>query len=137
MKIFMVKGLDNKFTAAFDSDYDKIKKIKVGRMIEVEIIQKRNIEFHKKFFALINMVYSNQDHYNNLDELRKDLIISAGFYNVRHSFDGEEIKEAKSISFGSMGEEEFQDLYSKVMDEIVIHFNFNKQGIIDHINQYA
>ena len=82
------------------------------------------------------MVYTNQDHYKNMDHLRRDLIISAGFYEERYSFDGEQIREAKSISFGSMDEDEFQELYNRVLDEIVTHFHFDKDDILQNVEQY-
>lgn len=136
MEIFLVKGDDNRFTVAYDSDFEKIYKIKVGKIIKCEITQPRNLRLHNKFMALIRMVYNNQDHYKNFDQLRKDLIKSAGFYDEHVSFDGEVTREAKSISFGSMKEDEFQNLYSRVMDEIVTHFNFNKEDIINNVQQH-
>lgn len=136
MKIFLVKQLNNSLKVAYNSDYDKIKKLKVGEEYLCEIKQPRNLGFHRKFFALINMIFDNQELYNNLDRLRKDLVIEAGFYNEWADLHGELHKEAKSISFGSMKEEEFQDLYSKVIDVIVQYFNFNKHDIIENVEQY-
>jgi len=136
MEIYLVKQLDNTFKVAYDSDYENLKKIKPLAMIKCEISQPRNIKFHRKFFALIKMVYQNQERYNNIEHLRKDLIISAGFYDSRVNLYGEEINEAKSISFASMKQIEFDDLYNRVLDEIVKHFHFDKQLIIDNIEQY-
>lgn len=136
MKIALVKQLDNSFKSAFDSDYDFIKKLKAGEIYFFEVKRERNIGFHRKFFVLIKMVFQNQEHYDNQDKLRKDLLVSAGIYDTRISFWGEEIKEAKSISFTKMTQSEFDEMYSKVLDEIVTHFNFGKQDIINNVNQY-
>lgn len=136
MELYLVKQLDNSFKVAHDSDYDKLKKIKPLAMVKCVITQPRNIGFHRKFFALINMVYQNQEHYNNSDDLRADLIVSAGFYEKRVSFFGEEILKPKSISFAKMKQDEFDELYSRVLDEIVTHFHFDKQSIIDTVEQY-
>lgn len=136
MEIYLVKQLDNSFKVAYDSDYEKLKKIKAMKMVKCTITQPRNIGFHRKFFALIKMVYQNQEHYNNSDDLRADLIVSAGFYEKRVTFFGEEILKPKSISFASMKQDEFDELYSAVLDEIVKHFHFDKQAIIDNIEQY-
>lgn len=136
MKLTLVKNLNNTFSIAHNSDYEKAKKLKAGVQFECTVIKKRNYEFHKKYFALLNMLFENQEVYNNIDHLRKDLTVEAGFYEVRYNIKGEEIKEAKSVSFGSMKEEEFSDLYSKTLDAIVLHFNFEKQDIIDNVEQY-
>ena len=122
MKFTIVKQLNNSFKVAYDSDYEKIKRIKVGDFLECEIRKPRNYQFHKKFFALIQMIYQNQEIYNNIDDLREDLTISAGYYVKRENLQGEAIKKAKSIKFSEMDEHEFSDYYSRVLDEIVKHF---------------
>jgi hypothetical protein len=136
MKLFLVKQLNNTLKVAYNSDYDKIKKLKVGEEYQCEIKQPRNLKFHRKFFALINMLFENQERYNNSDRLRKDLIIEAGFYDEWVDLHGVINKEAKSISFASMSEDEFQDLYSKVIDVIVQYFHFDKQDIIENVEQF-
>lgn len=136
MEIYLIKGFDNKFTVAYDSDYEKLKKIKPDKMILCKITQPRNIGFHRKFMALIQMVFQNQEHYNSFDKLRRDLIKSAGFIDEHISIWGEVTQVAKSISFSSMDEDEFQELYNRVTDEIVKHFNFEKQSIIDNVHQF-
>lgn len=136
MKFTIVKQLNNTFKVAHDSDYEKMKRLKVGDFLECEIKKPRNYNFHKKFFALINLLYQNQELYNNIDHLRHDLTIAAGFYTTRKNFTGETIIEANSISFAQMNEFDFNNYYSKVLDEIVKHFNFDKQSIIDEVEQY-
>ena len=136
MKLYLVKQLNNSFKVAHNSDYDKMKKLKAGEIYECEVKQPRNLRFHRKFFALINMVYENQEQYSNPERLRKDLIISAGFYDEWFDLEGVQQREAKSISFGSMSEYEFGELYSRVLDVIVQHFNFDRQDIIDNVEQY-
>ncbi|QQV90515.1 NinB/ Orf homologous recombination mediator [Polaribacter phage Freya_1] len=136
MKITLVKNLNNTFSIAYNSDYEKSKKLKAGVHFECEIKKKRNYEFHKKYFALINMLFDNQERYNNVDDLREDLTIEAGFYTKRENIKGESIKKADSVSFASMDEFKFNELYNKTLDVIVKYFNFNKQDIIDNVEQY-
>ncbi|MFK5981426.1 MAG: DUF1367 family protein [Flavobacteriaceae bacterium] len=136
MRLALVKQLDNSFKSAYDSDYDYIKKLKVGEIYFFEVKRERNIKFHRKFFALIRMIYQNQTHYDFEDELREDLLISAGIYTTHISFWGEETKKAKSLKFSNMNQDEFDDMYNSVLDEIVKHFNFGKQDIINNVEQY-
>jgi len=136
MKLALNKQLDNSFKSAYDSDYDYIKKLKVGEIYFFEVKRERNIKFHRKFFALIRMVYQNQEHYDFEEELRKDLLISAGIYTTRISIWGEETKHAKSISFADMSQDDFDEMYEAVLNEIVKHFNFGKEDIINNIKQY-
>lgn len=136
MKLILVKQLNNTFKVAYDSDFEKLKYIKAGDKVMCEIRKPRNIGFHNKFFALIELVFQNQEVYKNKDDLRKDLIVEAGFYEQRVDFHGVVHHKPKSISFASMDEDEFQDLYNKVLDVIVQIFAWDKDDILDNIEQY-
>ena len=136
MKIALIKNLNGTFTPAYDSDLEIAKKIKVNSFYEFDFKKPRNYEFHKKFFALINLSFHNQDTYNNLDDMREDLIIDAGFYRTTENKHGGTVKKALSISFASMDDIEFNNLYSRVADVIVKWLGIEKQDIIDNINQY-
>lgn len=136
MKITLVKKLNNTFQVAYNSDYEKVKKLKVGEEYQCEVKQPRNYRFHKKFFALINLVFENQEVYDNIDDLRYDLTVEAGFFNRRTNLEGNEIKQAKSISFAKMSEEDFGKLYDSFLDVIAKHFNFDKQDIQENIMEF-
>lgn len=136
MKIMMIKGLDNKFTAAYDSDYDNIRKIKPNTMVEVTITRKRNIGFHRKAFALFKMVYSNQERYDNITDLRHDLTIAAGYWRKYVNIHGDVVKVAHSISFASMDETEFNKYYDDVIKIIVLHFHFDREDILENVARY-
>jgi hypothetical protein len=136
MKITLIKTLSGSFKPAYDSDYELAKKIKLNEPYEYDFKKPRNYEFHKKFFGLVNMVFQNQERYNNIDDLREDLIIEAGFYSIRYNFNGVEIYKADSISFANMDEVKFGELYSSVIDVIIKYFHFDKQDIIDNVEQF-
>lgn len=135
--IFLVKQLNGTFLPAYDSDKELMSKIKVGEIYKYKFSKPRNVKFHRKFFALINLVYQNQEHYNSIDHLRYDLTIESGFYEVRtNKFTGEEIVEAKSISFSSMDEVEFSDLYNKFLSTVVRVFGWDGADIEENISEF-
>jgi len=136
MKVYLVKQLSGQFKLADGTDYEKAKKLKLNEIYECEIKQPRNLKFHRKFFALLTMVFENQERYDNMEHLRKDLIIASGHYDLRYNLEGVEIYEAKSISFANMTEFEFGELYSSVIDAIVKYFNFDRQDIVENIEQF-
>ena len=136
MKLGLIKNLNGSFTPAYDSDHEIAKKIKVNSFYEFDFKKPRNYMFHKKFFALINLAYHNQDTYNNIDDMREDLIIDAGFYTTTETKRGDTVKKALSVSFSAMDDIEFNELYSRVADVIVKWLGIEKQDIIDNINQY-
>jgi hypothetical protein len=135
MQITLIKTLSG-FKLAYNSDYELAKKIPLNEPIVYEWKKPRNLKFHKKFFALLNLVFENQEQYNNLDHLRKDLTISAGYYDLRLNIEGLEIREAKSISFAKMTDTEFSDYYNRIIDVVVKWLGIDKEDIIQNINQY-
>jgi len=136
MKITLVKQLNGQFKTAYDSDYEKAKKIKVNEFYEFEYKKPRNYEFHKKFFALVELVYQNQEAYSNKDDLREDLTVDAGFYRTATNLQGNEVKKAQSISFASMDEIEFNEFYNRFIDAVVRWLKIDKQDLVDNITQY-
>ena len=136
MKIALVKQLNNSFKIAYDSDYEKCKRLKVGEIYFFEVKKQRNILFHRKFFALINLVFENQEVYSNADDLRYDLTIEAGFFTRRTNLEGDQVKKPKSISFSSMDETEFEQLYDAFLNVVVKYFKFDKRAIEENIMEF-
>ena len=104
-------------------------KTRLGASVHADFKQLRNYEFHKKWFALLQLAY---DHWEpgeinsefgqpekNLDRFRKDITILAGYYHVVIRLDGSTRIEADSVSFGNMDAETFEQLYSKTIDVIL------------------
>lgn len=103
-----------------DEDYDEKKKLKLGTIYSAEIKVPRNYKFHKKFFALLNTAWAylperTQNGFRSVDGFRQYLTVAAGHYDTFFSPSRKEFVEIpKSISFGSMSEEEFEELYENV-----------------------
>ena len=135
--IYLVKQLNGTFIPAYDSDKELMSNIKVGEIYKYKFSKPRNLKFLRKFFALINLVYENQEHYSSIDHLRRDLTIESGYYDVRvNKFTGEEIIEAKSISFASMDEIEFGKLYNKFLVTVVRVFGWDGEEIENNIADF-
>lgn len=136
MKLFLIKNENGTLSPAYDSDREQLEKHKINEIREYQSKGIRNVKFHRKFFALINMVFSNQDVYKNIDHLRSDLIVAAGFYDVTYDFHGTEVLRPKSISFASMDQDEFENLYSRVLDAVLDIYQWDEQTIIDNIYNF-
>ncbi len=92
----------------------------------------RNYRFHKKFFARLNFAFDYWEpaiEHNvfgatpesNFDTFRKNVKIMGGFYDAHYLLYGAKTFDSKSISFGSMSEDEFEKLYSACVDVILKH----------------
>ena len=118
MDIFLKRTIQG-FIPLYDSDYEAAKKIPLGKEVKASIKTPRNYQFHKKFFALLNLGFNNQGHYDNFETFRFVMTMKAGFFDSIETHKGHQVFKPKSISFGSMTEEEFVDLYSNMLDVII------------------
>jgi hypothetical protein len=136
MKLHVIKTQTG-LKPAYDSDYEVYSKIPLNEVFEIEYKKPRNIGFHRKYFALIKLAFENQTDYRNLNDLRRDISIVAGYYDeVANKVTGEVYKMPKSISFAQMDEIEFSELYEKTKDVICKWLGVNNESIEEEIHQY-
>lgn len=107
-----------------DDDFEEKKKLKLGQTYSVEVKVARNVDFHRKYFALIAYAWEFLDEretatFKSKDNFRKYLEISAGHCDVIfHPKLQEFVEIPKSISFGKMDNTAFSELYERVKDVI-------------------
>lgn len=120
----------NGLQPANDEQFELMKRVGLGNVIEVSWKEVRNYEYHKKFFAMLNIgfdafeppetQFKGKPVMKNFDRFRKDCIIQAGYYDVVANLNGEVRAEAHSIKFGRMKQEDFEKLYNAVANVLLI-----------------
>ena len=115
-----------------NSDDEELRKLKLNTDYKFTVTKPRNYEYHKKFFALLNLAYDNQEHFNNFDEMRAWLTMSAGFYKRVITPSGE-MFQPESISFANKDEIEFNEIYQRVMDEICKWLDLTDEAIQEQV----
>ena len=107
-----------------DDDYEEKKKLKLGQTYSVEVKVARNVDFHRKYFALISYAWEflneqETERFRTKENFRKYVEVAAGHCDVIFHPRLQEYAEIpKSISFGKMDNAEFSDLYKGVKDVI-------------------
>lgn len=104
-------------------------KTKLGQTIHADFKLTRHPMFHRKFFALLRLAFESwepgevSNKYGvpekNFERFRKDLVILSGHYQVVIRLDGSTMIEPESISFGNMEQDDFEELYSAVIDVVL------------------
>lgn len=124
MKIKLLNTLTG-LKPLYDEDYEKKKSLKLGEAYVASIKTFRNLEFHRKYFTLINITWEllgEKAHLffkNNIKAFRHSIEITAGSYELAYSFTRKEwIESHKSIAFDNMEQHEFEELYERVKDII-------------------
>lgn len=112
-----------------------------------KVIKPRNVKFLKKYFALLNFafehwkpgklsgkVFDGVKPEKSFERFRADLTILTGHYKQVIRVNGDTVIEPKSISFASMKEKDFEELYSNTIDVILKHIlqNYTK-GQLDKV----
>ena len=132
MEVYLTKNANGLLIPTYDSDHESCKKIAFGETVKAEITKPRNIGFHRKFFALLNMAFNNQDEYDTFEDFRAVMIMKAGFFK-QIATDRGLVYFPKSISFAKMDELEFGDLYSKMIDVVIKILSITEENIEQEI----
>lgn len=128
MEITLTATQDGSLRPATATDAEAVRRHwKPGQVAVVTVRKPRNGLFHRKGLALFSLLfeywepaiteYKGMAIQKNFDTFRHDLTVAAGFYDVYvNAITGELRLKAKSISFASMDDAEFEKLYSAVID---------------------
>lgn len=130
MKLYC-KNTNHGLIPLYNSDYDQKRKLKIGKDYLCEITMPRNYEFHKKFFALLNLFFENQsENYkiNDFDTFREIKTMKAGYFKIIVTEKGTTYLP-KSINFASMDNVEFEHFYSKMLDLVIKELNADENMI--------
>lgn len=100
-----------------DASAETINTLPPNRPLLASIRQPRNLAHHRKFFALVNLIFDNQSQFASKDELIACLKVYVGHCQV-YERKGELIKVPKSIAFDQMDQVDFDDFYRRVLDVV-------------------
>jgi hypothetical protein len=116
--VITVRNTINGLVPLYSSDLEEKRKLKIGETYQVEVKRPRNYQFHKKFFALLNIGWENTDVEMPFDTYRRWVTMRAGFYKVYHTPKGE-LYEPESIAFSNMDNDTFSEVYERVLSIIL------------------
>ena len=127
--IWLIKTPTGALVPADSQSAEYLKKQKVGQGFKASVTRARNIKFHRKFFDLLKYAfdrwepeekfYKGKPVSKNFNQFRADITILAGYYETAVRMDGSIRVTPKSIAFHRMDEDEFEALYSAVIDVLL------------------
>ena len=151
MEIIFLKTPSGALVPMDDEQAEKLKRIKAGAVVRAEIAAMRNGAFHRKWFALAKFAYDmwvdcvpaqeyrGQPVQPVFEKFRKDLTILAGHFHPVFNINGTFKVEANSISWASMDDEEFAQLYSDTIDAILAkvlpRHGLNRETLAHHVDR--
>jgi len=139
MKVNMVKTAGGNLWPVGDMDAEKLTKFKTGEEYEIDIKLTRNPKFHRKVFAFFNFCFEFwkgdnefQSEAKQFDVFRNHLTVLAGFYDTFYNINGDVRIEAKSLSYGSMKQQEFEELYNALINAAIKNIFMNADKSIEN-----
>lgn len=126
-----LRGMSDRDQAAYTRFRSRLNNAAPGEIIEIEAKLPRNSKFHRKFFVLLNLGF---DHWEcgrkhkthngmpvtkQFESFREEVLILSGFFEQTFDLNGNMKLTAKSISFASMEEPEFNQVYNAVLDVLL------------------
>ena len=122
----MRKVAQDTFVCIDDVSREYAAKIKLGEDRKFKFSKPRNIAFHRKFFAMLNLVLQNQDRidYSTTEQGQDRLLYAIMYILKRGTFWGpnKEHFERDSINFVKMDEIAFGQFYTEVLDVCLKYF---------------
>lgn len=118
MELWLKKGLRG-LDPVDEAGEDFIRHMKLGKLVRAELTTPRNLAMHRKFFALLTLVWSAAGEWPSVEDLLVELKVTLGLTRevvIRGS--GEIVKIPASISFAAMSQEDFEKFYERSMREL-------------------
>lgn len=147
MKIEMIKHAGG-YAPASELEAGRMKRFKNGEQYTVEIKLTRNPKFHRMVFGFFGFCFQywsanqagleNMDEYAQLNTFRKHLTVLAGYFDTTISIDGGLRVEAHSLAYGNMNQEEFEAVYSALINAAIknVFNNTTDQVILDKLYSF-
>ena len=92
--------------------------LKQGEIVTVELVRPRNIQHHRKFFAMLQTILENQEYYKSVEDLLDVCKLRIGHCRTITTARGD-VKIPKSISFASMDQVAFDAFYNRACEWVL------------------
>ena len=119
----------------YSEDLIEKKRLKLNEVYAVEVTFERNYMFHKKFFKMVQVGHNNTKLDMPFEAYRDYVTIKAGFANIYKTPKGIFV-QAQSISFASMNQEKFEEVYQRVLDVVIRDIGINKEVIENQLMSF-
>lgn len=114
-KYLLRRGIQIALIASDNEGFAAIKRLKFGEEIWCEFRKARNPKHHRQYFALLHLVFENQERYRHFEHFRKAVQIAAGHVDEVIKLDGEIVLIPKSVDYASLDEIEFSKVFGETM----------------------
>lgn len=141
--IIYVRRILNHLAPCYASDLENVQKLEVDTDYKVKITRPRNIRHHRKYWALLTLVFDNlpeelEAHFKSVEDLHYEIKLQTGHRDKWVTMGGQEVWRVRSISFEKMDQTEFEAFYDAAVDVIVRYIlpGIEKEELINQITEF-
>lgn len=117
-EIYMRRRL-NALVPADRGSEEALAKIPQGETVRATVTRPRNVDHHRKWWALLQAVYPHQDTYATINAFHAAIKVALGYGETVKLPDGRAILIPGSISFAAMDQGEFEQFYERAVELIL------------------
>ena len=119
-------------------DLEKLRFWKNGELLRAIVRKPNNGKFHRKLFALLNVVFEGQERYPIFEHFRSAITVTSGFCEHVITPDGKNIWLPNSLAYKNMEQMDRERLYSRYIDVSLREFlpqGWTEEELEDHIQR--
>jgi hypothetical protein len=114
-QILVVRSVGG-LSGADDHAKAALRAMPIGTVARAELVIPRNLKHHRKFFALLQLVWASSETWPSVEDLLIELKVRLGVTkDVILRDTGEVVKVLGSISFAKMDEAQFNEFYERAI----------------------
>jgi hypothetical protein len=117
--VIIVRRSGDKLVPVTEWDRERLLDVPEGRDLSIRISRTRSARQHRLFWALMQIVVDNHPFYMRGEQLVEWLKVRLGYVDEIMFHDGNMMTKVSSISFTSMGQDEFQKFFNLALQVIV------------------
>jgi hypothetical protein len=111
-------------------------RVPVGSQVLLTVRKPRNVQHHRKLFALLNVVTQQTDRWADTTILLEDLKLATGLFETRVSgLNGMPYPVAASISFAAMSQDRFELWYAKAIAVLSEHIGTDVETLAREVDE--
>lgn len=89
---------------------ETISRIPRSELVKVEVTRPRNLGWHRKFFALLQLLHENQSEIEDFDDFRAVFLVALGHCEMFGA-----VAVPKSVSFAKLDQAGFESLWERAV----------------------
>lgn len=131
--VYLVKNKYGMFEPYDDNTAEIMMNINVGDTFKVKLSKPRTPKYHRKFWALFNRVFENQEKHKTQKTLYLELKLACGWFDEYVKDTGEIVYIPWSLSFDDCDQIKFEELYNQAIQFFLDNYAEGNEQLIDEL----